>query len=70
MQSELPWSTCENASHFCKQGVLTTQDIDNFMVGPLEDYFSQSVLGWDKTKHDWENFGEIKWQLVLCLLGA
>ena len=75
MSSELPWSTCSSDSKYCESGNITipngtTDPGKMYRVGPAEDYFTHHLLGWDKNVHDWNNFGKMRWQLVLCLLGA
>ena len=73
MQSELPWTTCSNSSSIhCHEGNITTEMIekDHYIASPAEDYYTNSLLGLDKNVHNWQNFGELRWQLVLCLLGA
>ena len=47
-----------------------TAHIDGFNVGPAEDFFNYHLLGIDKAKNNWSNFGELRWQLVLCLFAA
>ena len=73
-QSPLPWSTCtESSSNHCQTGQLNhTHQLlfDNYTLTPAEDYFNHEMLGIDKAYHDWDNFGELRWQLVLCLLAA
>lgn len=38
-------------------------------VSPSEDYYTRVVLGLEDDT-TWENFGGLRWQLVLCLAGA
>ncbi len=38
-------------------------------TSPSEDYYKRVVLGLEPDT-TWENFGGLRWQLVLCLLGA
>ena len=72
--SELPWVTCTNLSSIhCFDNtttILETSSNDPFAVGPSEDYFLHQMLGLDKSIHNWDNVGELRWQMVLCLLGA
>ena len=72
MQSVLPWTTCSNSSTHCHNGNITYDlfEKDHYVVSPAEDYFTNEMLGLDKDIHNWEDFGEFRWQLVLCLLGA
>ncbi len=37
---------------------------------PSEEYYEHVVLGYDKETTSWENYGGLRWQLVLCLLCA
>ena len=70
--SDLPWVACgEYSSNHCKDN-LTHPDVagDNYTVGPSEDFFLHQMLGLDKEIHDWDNYGTVRWQMVLCLLGA
>ena len=73
-QSTLPWTTCTNSSSdHCQPGKInSTYQLleDNYTVGPAEDYFNHEMLGLDREVHNWGNFGELRWQLVLCLLAA
>ena len=73
-QSTLPWTACTNSSsNHCQPGKTnnTYQLLeDNYTVGPAEDYFNHEMLGLDREVHDWNNFGKLRWQLVLCLLAA
>ena len=39
-------------------------------ISAAEDYFNHVVLGYEPGVHDWGNYGELQWKLVLCLLGA
>ena len=48
---------------------LLTQK-DPYAVAPPEDYFLHQMLGLDKEIHDWDNVGEMRWQMVLCLFGG
>ena len=43
---------------------------DPYAVAPPEDYFLHQMLGLDKEIHDWDNVGEMRWQMVLCLFGG
>ena len=70
MQGELPWAYCDPASKYCKAGNINDTEIKDFFVGPAEDYFNHALLGLDKKVHNWGNLGGLRWQLVLCLLGA
>ena len=45
-------------------------DGDPYIASPSEDYYTHAMLGLDKKVHDWKNLGGLRWQLVLCLLGA
>jgi len=38
-------------------------------VSPSEDYFKRTMLGLEEDS-SWSNLGGLKWELVLCLLGA
>ena len=40
-----------------------------FRVSPSEDYFKRTMLGLEEDS-SWSNLGGLKWELVLCLLGA
>ena len=72
--SELPWMTCTNSSsiHCFDNTTIIPENspIDPFAVGPSEDYFLHQMLGLDKSVHSWDNVGELRWQMALCLLGA
>ena len=76
MQSELPWANCNSSlSGHCTMNKtinITTymEEKKRFAVGPAEDYFNHGLLGLDKDVHNWNNFGELRWQLVVCSLGA
>ena len=74
MTSELPWVSCTNLSsiHCFDNTTIIPENspIDPFAVGPSEDYFLHQLLGLDKGVHNWDNVGELRWQMVLCLLGA
>ena len=48
---------------------LLTQN-DPYAVAPPEDYFLHQMLGLDKEIHNWDNVGEMRWQMVLCLFGG
>jgi len=39
-------------------------------TSPSQDYYQRVVLGLEKDVTSWENFGGLRWQLVLSLLGA
>ena len=70
--SDLPWATCgEYSSKHCDNN-FTSSDVtgDDFTVGPAEDFFLHQMLGLDKAMHNWDNFGTLRWQMALCLLGA
>jgi SNF family Na+-dependent transporter len=70
--SELPWSSCTNeSSRHCVEN-FTEVNITNdpFSVDPREDFFLSQMLGLDKEIYDWNNYGGLRWQMVLCLLGA
>ena len=43
---------------------------DPYAVAPPEDFFLHQMLGLDKQVNNWDNVGGIRWQMVLCLLGA
>ena len=62
--------SCVNSTHYYPF-VNTTQDNS---ISPAEDYFNGYVLGVVKdengTMHTWDDFGELKWDLSLCLLLA
>ena len=69
--SELPWVTCSSySSDHCYVNSTDINPDDPFAVGPPEDFFLHQMLGLDKEVHDWENVGGLRWQMVLCLLGA
>ena len=70
--SELPWMTCVQniSSSHCFVNETTSDPNDPYAVGPPEDFFLHQMLGLDKEIHDWENVGDLRWQIVLCLLGA
>ena len=69
--TELPWSSCTNdSSYHCVQNFTDTTTNDSFAVGASEDFFLHQMLGIDKAIHNWDNFGNLEWQMVLCLLGA
>ena len=34
----------------------------------VECYYQNRMLGFDENVHNWYNFGELRWELVLCLL--
>ena len=34
----------------------------------VECYYQNRVLGFDENVYNWNNFGELRWELVLCLL--
>ena len=80
IQSVLPWTTCNssltlndaNEPKYCFNGTITNEMIkdNHYLVSPSEDYYTSNLLGLDKEVHSWDNFGELRWQLVLCLLGA
>ena len=77
MRSELPWSKCEQEridNLYCSDAKIvinaSTPNNFKFVVGPAEDYFNHQVLGFDKKETRWDNFGGMRWQMVLCLLGA
>ena len=62
-------------SYYCNEtkiAIPPKRDVQSagHSVGPAEDFFNYHLLGIDKAKHNWSNFGELKWQLVLCLLAA
>ena len=38
-------------------------------TSPSEDYYTRVVLGLEDDT-TWENYGGLRWQLVLCLAGA
>jgi solute carrier family 6 amino acid transporter-like protein 5/7/9/14 len=48
--------------------------IKTFSISPAEDYFNGNVLGLTinatGAQHTMEDYGGLRWQLVLCLLGA
>ena len=48
---------------------LLTQN-DPYAVAPPEDYFLHQMLGLDKEIHNWDNVGEMRWQMVLGLFGG
>ena len=56
MHSVLPWSQ-------------TNPNQSSSGLDPEEYYFKHTMLGIDSS-NSWENFGEMKWEMVLCLLGA
>lgn len=70
-QSELPWSHCNSrySSPRCYEANVTSPNV-TFRWSPPEDFFNTVVLGLDPEKHNWMNFGEMHWELVLCLLAA
>ena len=72
--SDLPWAHCtEDSSTHCTEyfsSQNTTVNNDTFAVGPSEDFFLSQMLGLDKEIHNWNNVGDMRWQMVLCLLGA
>ena len=69
--AELPWVTCSNFSSIhCFANSTLNDTGDPFAVGPPEDFFLHQMLGLDRNIHDWENVGILRWQMVLCLLGA
>ena len=69
--AELPWMTCTNlSSHHCYDNSTSINLNDSYAVGPPEDFFLHQMLGLDKEIHNWENVGDLRWQMVLCLLGA
>ena len=74
MQAILPWSYCRNDTlHMhCHEGNITHDDIvnDPYIGGPSEAYFNSALLGLDKAVHNWSDVGELRWQLVVCLLAA
>ena len=35
----------------------------------MEDYFERVILGYDENTN-WENFGSLRWEVVLCLLAT
>ena len=77
MRSELPWSKCEQEridELYCSDDEIiinsSTPNTSKFVVGPAEDYFNHQVLGFDKKETRWDNFGGMRWQMVLCLLAA
>jgi len=39
-------------------------------TSPSQDYYQRVVLGLEKDITTWENYGGLRWQLVLSLLGA
>ena len=49
---------------------VTLKQKDPYAVAPPEDYFLHQMLGLDKQIHDWDNVGEMRWQMVLCLFGG
>ena len=68
--SELPWVHCTNQSsyHCVENSTISTND--PFSVSPPEDFFLHQMLGLDKSIHNWDNVGDLRWQMALCLLGA
>ena len=74
LTSELPWSSCtDKSSIHCRDNFTDTNDknvSDIYAVEPCEDFFLAQMLGLDKQKYNWENYGTFRWQMVLCLLGA
>ena len=78
--SDLPWSNCTSfSSTHCVNNFTTEYNAtdyntsisnDALAVGPSEDFFLHQMLGLDKEIHHWYNVGNLRWQLVLCLLGA
>ena len=71
-QSPLPWANCANDTLHCHDGKITDAEkqMDSYVVSPPEDYFKNGMYGFDPAVHDWTNFGGLRWQMVLCLLGA
>ena len=39
-------------------------------ISAAEDYFNHDMLGYEPGLHGWDNYGQLQWKLVLCLLGA
>ena len=69
--SELPWSRCtQKSSLHCFDNFTDRNPMDKFAVEPCEDFFLYQMLGLDKNKDNWENYGTPNWKMVLCLLGA
>ena len=69
--SELPWSRCtQKSSLHCFDNFTDRNPTDKFAVEPCEDFFLYQMLGLDKNKDNWENYGTPNWKMVLCLLGA
>ena len=71
-QSMLPWSYCADDTKHCHAGTINASMIeaDPYIGGPSEAYYNGELLGLDKDIHNWNNLGELRWQLVLCLLAA
>ena len=59
MQSKLPWSDC---------GAVNSS-VCPYNLTPSEYYFKHEMLG-ITPENSWETFGTLKWEMVLCLLGA
>ena len=69
--SDLPWVECSNYSSIhCFDNSTNAAPDDIYAVGPPEDFFLHQMLGLDKSVHNWDNVGELRWQMALCLLGA
>ena len=74
--SDLPWADCgERSSIHCVNNFTNANETNmmpngSFPVGPPEDFFLHQMLGLDKEVYDWDNYGNLRWQMVLCLLGA
>ena len=74
--SELPWVGCHPnvSSVHCIANTTNTEmglsKEDLYAVAPPEDFFLHQMLGMDRGMHNWDNVGSVRWQMVLCLLGA
>ncbi len=83
--SELPWDHCaENRPNCIEFGANSTSAASanssaanateptcpGTCISAAEDYFNRAMLGYEPGVHDWYNYGELQWKLVLCLLGA
>ncbi len=72
--SELPWASCGEDRPQCLdpnlRGNASANTCDPDCISPPEDYFNHDMLGYERGVHDWGNFGQLQWKLVLCLFGA